>query len=313
MADFSDLIGTASGGAASGRVSSGGVDGIGGRSGGVSADMSGTGDRSARSAGGAPISGDKRSSGGASDKGRKASAGSMQGGKGSKRSGGKSGASKTRTRGAAVEQVAGDVVQTSGGRAVDMLPASVEDVARMWPAWAGEWCELHGVPDMRKASPLIYRAMCREIGQRYIKPSYMLKDTKAHRVGPAGGAITCGAYDPEIVTALYDLFRGICDDFDKPPFASTFAAFSGVSESWLSEYGDKLTSKRVGVRQKLHAAEIDSIRQQASRDPVGRIAILNNEHWGGASNDRSTYAPAQQLDSIPAASAFGLIEGPRLD
>lgn len=222
-----------------------------------------------------------------------------KGGKASARSKGKQSASKPRKQSTAstplVEMVAGDVVQTSGGAASSLMPSSVEDVARMAPAWIGEWCELHAVQDMVKASPLIYRAMCQDIGARYIKPSGILKDTRPRGTTPTGGASTCGAYNPRAVSDLYNVFCRICGEFDKVPFASSFAGFSGVSLSYIREYTEGLTSAGLDLRQKTHAAEMDAIRQSASRDPVGRLAILNNEHWGTAQEVKRESVQARAL------------------
>ena len=199
-----------------------------------------------------------------------------------------------------VHTVAGDIVTGDGYE----LPTSVEDVSRLLPVWAGAWCSSHNVPDMIKSPPLIFRAMCRDIGQA-IKASRILYDTvprpTASSFGASGG--TCGAYDPHKVKQLYDTFVRLCDEYNKTPFETTFAAFCGVSLSYIREYTEGLTSRGLDVRQMTHGGELDAIRQKVADNPVGGIAILNNELWNnsGAIDDR-------RVESVASLPKFGAVE-----
>lgn len=203
---------------------------------------------------------------------------------------------------------AGEVV-TGGGLSADLLPVSVDDIPRLLPVWVGEWCANNDIQDVRKMSPLVFRALCAYIGN-YIKESRILKDDRL-RVGAGMGRSTCNAYDPARVAGLFSCFTSFCDACDKVPFSSSFAAFCGVSLSYVREYGDKLTSVGLDIRKKTHDAEMDSIRQKTSADPVGRLAILNNEYYtnsGAVASDTSGGSA-----SLPASGAFGLIECRKLD
>lgn len=199
-----------------------------------------------------------------------------------------------------VHTVAGDIVTGDGYE----LPASIEDVSRLLPVWVGAWCGSHNVPDLIKSPPLVFRALCRDIGQA-IKASKILLDTTprptAGNYGRGGG--TCGAYDPRKVMALFDVFTRLCDEYNKPPFESTFAAFCGVSLAYIKEYVDGLTSKGFNVHQMTHGAELDAIRQTMTQDPVGRIAIMNNEAWNasGAIDDK-------RVESVASLPKFGAVE-----
>ena len=179
------------------------------------------------------------------------------------------------------KQDAGGDILAAGGVPVDMLPASVDDVGRLLPAWVDSWMDAHEVQDMRKASPLVFRAMCQDIG-KIIKQSRILKDNTRRESGGAWGhGGNCNAYDPAAVLSLHDTFIKFCGVYDKVPFASSFAAFCGVSLSYVREYGQVLTSVGLDFAKKTHDAEMDAIRQKTSVDPVGRLAILNNEYYSG--------------------------------
>ena len=203
---------------------------------------------------------------------------------------------------------AGDIITASGIDA-NLLPASVDDVTRLLPLWVSAWCSDNDVSDVRKVSPLVFRSLCSYIGI-HIKHSRILKDNTI-RTGAGVGRSACNAFEPSRVLALFDVFKVFCDSCDKIPFSSTFAAFAGVSLSYVREYGDTLTSIGLDMRKKTHDAEIDAIRQKTSSDPVGRLAILNNEHYNngfGASGASDRVAV-----SLPSGGAFGLIESKKVD
>lgn len=210
--------------------------------------------------------------------------------------------------GAGSRSVVPDIV-TGGGLSADLLPVSVDDIPRLLPVWVGEWCANNNVQDVRKISPLVFRALCAYIGG-YIKQSHILKDDRL-RVGAGAGRSACNAYDAARVAGLLSCFTSFCDSCDKVPFASSFAAFCGVSLSYVREYGDKLTSIGLDIRKKTHDAEMDAIRQKTSADSIGRLAILNNEYYGGGGS------PASGADmvtaSLPASGSFGLIECGKID
>lgn len=203
---------------------------------------------------------------------------------------------------------AGEVV-TGGGLSADLLPVSIDDVARLLPVWVSMWCNNNDISDIRKASPLIFRALCSYIGS-YIKQSRILRDTTRKAAGACVGS-TCNRYDVQAVAAVYDVFCGFCNSCDKIPFQTTFAAFCGVSIMYVREYVQGLTSSGLNIAKKTHDVEMDSIRQKTSSDPVGRLAILNNEYYGGsvsASGGADVVAA-----SLPASGSFGLIECGKID
>lgn len=200
-----------------------------------------------------------------------------------------------------------DIVTADGGRA-DSLPRSVEDVYRDCGAWCQTWSEAHSVPDMRKASPLVFRAMCTDIGRAYIKPSRILKDqTKRERAGNHGNGGACNAYDPQKVLQMWDAFQWLCGQYDKIPFQTTFAAFCGVSLAYIREYAEELTSVGLDIAKRTHTAEMDAIRQRTSGDTIGRIAILNNEYYGNGAAFRGAEEQTAG-NALPSSEAFGLID-----
>lgn len=205
---------------------------------------------------------------------------------------------------------AGGDILAAGGVPVDMLPASVDDVGRLLPAWVAEWIEHNNIKDIRKESPQVFRSLCLYIGRTYIKASGILKDTTRTAAGACVGS-TCNRYDPAAVLALWDFYENMCAVCGQIPFQTDYAAFCGVSIFYIRDYVQRLTSSGVNLAQKTHDAEMDALRRTASRDPVGRLAILNNELWNGggvASSDSGKVA-----ESIPTAAAFGLIETAKIE
>ena len=209
------------------------------------------------------------------------------------------------------EKVTGDVVTTSGGSAVSDSPLTMDEITKRVPTWLAEWQDLRGIDDIKKVPPLIFRDGCRYIGEKYIKPSRVLKDTRT-RICAGGRPNTCNAYNPASVAALYEVFKAVCDMCNKTPYESTFSAFSGVSMDWLGENNGLLTSVGFGLAKRIQRDKLDAIEQNASNDTVGRIAILNNEKWnngGMASGSASVVV----VDSIPTAAGFKAIEQKTLD
>ena len=201
-----------------------------------------------------------------------------------------------------------DVVTASGVPA-SLLPVSVDDVPRLLPSWVAEWCASNDIKDLRKASPLVFGALCADIG-KYIKASKILKDQTRAAAGACVGS-TCNRYKPEAVAALLDVFRVFCASADKIPFSSVFADFCGVSLSYVREYARGLTSSGLDLAQKTRDIELDALRRSASRDPVGRLAILNNELWNGGAGGAGASDPVAA--SLPESGAFGLIDCKKVD
>lgn len=221
---------------------------------------------------------------------------------------GKQAAKKTKTT-AKIENMAGDVVG-AGGVPVDLLPVSVDDVSRLLPSWVSAWCDAQSVPDIRKASPQVFRALCLHIGKTYIKPSGIYMDNTRIAAGACVGS-TCGRYNPAVILSLWEVYENMCATCDKIPFQTDYAAFCGVSVFYVREYSQKLTSAGVNMAKKTHEAEMDGLRRAASRDPVGRLAILNNEYWtGGGGSDSGGESVAS---SMPVEQTFGLIGTEKLD
>lgn len=194
---------------------------------------------------------------------------------------------------------------------VDILPAAVnqpltmDDVKNSLPGWLDEWQVLRGVDDIRKVSPLVFRDCCRYIGLTYIKPSRILKDNTLID-GAGRGASACNRYNPAAVAVIYDVFLLFCDMCDKIPFISTFCAFSSISEDYIQDNNEKLTSFGFGFRKKALHKEYETIRQKTSNDPVGRLAILNNEYYSGGVSDSSDQMQTGKL--LPVEHTFGLID-----
>jgi len=202
-----------------------------------------------------------------------------------------------------------DVVTADGTDAAS-LPRSVDDVAEAVPVWLSTWCNAHDVPDMRKASPMLFRAFCMDVGRMYVKPSRIIWADVQRRGGKGGHGVS-GAYDPAKVLALWEVFLRVCAECDKTPFQTAFASFCGVSVAYVREYVQELTSAGFNLAQKTHDAEMDALRQQSSRDPVGRLAILNNEYWGNQAGQGT--ADTGHAQALPSVESFGLIENTRIE
>lgn len=195
---------------------------------------------------------------------------------------------------------------------VSDCPLTIDEVKNNVLQWLGEWCAARGVDDIKKVSPLVFRDCCRYIGMKYIKPSKMLRSKEIIKgAGRGGVGSSCGAYNPAMISALYDVFIMVCDICDKIPFKTSFAAFAGVSMDYLIDHDERLTSFGFGLAKKARNYEFDAIRQKTSADSIGRLAILNNEYYsggGGASGGSDVVAA-----SLPASGSFGLIECGKID
>lgn len=202
-------------------------------------------------------------------------------------------------------------VVNSSGVALEDLPVSVPDVENKIDSWIAAWCDRFAVSDIRKASAQVFRALCMDIGRNYIKPSGILKDNSRTAAG-ACVASTCGKYNPAAVVALYDVFGVFCSRCDKIPFGSDFACFSGVSLSYIREYTQGLTASGLDIAKRTHDAEIDAIRRRTSYFPVGGLAILNNELYGGGIGGGSS-GGSVTVDSIPAVGGFKAIDVKPID
>ena len=201
-------------------------------------------------------------------------------------------------------------VVDSSGVALEDLPVSVPDVENKIDSWIAAWCDRFAVSDIRKASAQVFRALCMDIGRNYIKPSGILKDNSRTAAG-ACVASTCGKYNPAAVVALYDVFGVFCSRCDKIPFGSDFACFSGVSLSYIREYTQGLTASGLDIAKRTHDAEIDAIRRRTSYFPVGGLAILNNELYGGGMIGGGSASVT--VDSIPTAGGFKAIDVKPID
>ena len=81
--------------------------------------------------------------------------------------------------------------------------------------------------------------------------------------------------------------------------------------AYIKEYNDLLTSKGLQIAQKTHAGEIDAIRRRTSYFPVGGLAILNNELYGGGMIGGGSASVT--VESIPTAGGFKAIDVKPLD
>ena len=202
-------------------------------------------------------------------------------------------------------------IMTESGADAALIPHSIEDVESLLPVWVSDWCASNDVQDMRKASPLIYKAMCIYIGKTYIKPSRIIWADIQPSGGRHGNGVA-GAYDPAKVLRLWDTFQMLCASCDKVPFQTSFAAFCGASLAYVREYVENLTSSGLNIAQKTRTAELDAIRQRVTADPVGRLAILNNELYA-QNGGQADQTHVRTVEAIPRANGFSLIGTQKLD
>ena len=200
---------------------------------------------------------------------------------------------------------------TASGASGELMPASIEKVPELLPEWVIEYCDRNNIQDIRKTTPQVFHGLCLYIGGNYIKPSRILKD-KTRKAGGACAATTCNRYDPQAVLYMFDIFERLCADCGKIPFQTDYAAFCGVSIMYVREYVQDLTSSGINLAKKTHDAEIDAIRRESSKNPVGQIAILNNELWNTGGQAASGEI-GQTGQALPDKSVYSLIETAKIE
>lgn len=137
------------------------------------------------------------------------------------------------------------------------------------------YCNKYGIESPEKLSGLQFRAACMLVGQ-YIKENKLILDKE--KTASQGGRV----FDPDKVNSLIDLFGFVAASCKKVPLMSDFAAFAGVSLSWLYDCNGAcaLTSASGNTLKKLQdmqAAGIGSGIANEQTAQVGRIFFAKSQ------------------------------------
>jgi len=106
------------------------------------------------------------------------------------------------------------------------------------------YCRQYDITEPLKMHPSQWKSLCIYIGQG-IKARAILQDKS--RYSEVGFC-----YDGARVAALLDLYEYICGQYKQVPFAYNFMHFAGISRQYFADYGDRLTSGRVNLKQKAY-------------------------------------------------------------
>lgn len=161
----------------------------------------------------------------------------------------------------------------------------------------GGYCNKYGIESPEKLSGLQFRAACMLVGQ-YIKENKLILDKE--KTAAQGGRV----FDPDKVNSLIDLFGFVAASCKKVPLMSDFAAFAGVSLSWLYDCNGAcaLTSASGNTLKKLQdmqAAGIGSGIANEQTAQVGRIFFAKSQlGWSDTPGSGS-----QQDEKIETAAA----------
>ena len=142
-----------------------------------------------------------------------------------------------------VDVVGGDDLEHVQGESVnphELPPGLYDDIC----ATIENYCRQYDIPEPLKMHPSQWKSLCIYIGQG-IKARAILQDKS--RYSEVGFC-----YDGARVAALLDLYEYICGQYKQVPFAYNFMHFAGISRQYFADYGDRLTSGRVNLRQKAY-------------------------------------------------------------
>lgn len=138
--------------------------------------------------------------------------------------------------------VVGDLehVQGESVNPHELPPGLYDDIC----ATIENYCRQYDIVEPLKMHPSQWKSTCIYIGQG-IKARAILQDKS--RYSEVGFC-----YDGARVAALLDLYEYICGQYKQVPFAYNFMHFAGISRQYFADYGDRLTSGRVNLRQKAY-------------------------------------------------------------
>lgn len=133
-----------------------------------------------------------------------------------------------------------------------------------------KWCIDNAVSDLRKASALVWGAVCLYIGQ-YIKQNKILWNID--KSNASGGVCV---YDAEKISDLVDIWAYLCKIYSKTPLVNDFKDFSGLSSGYFYNANghSKLTSARGDFRKKVFEIQQGAIASgivDGRENPTGKI------------------------------------------
>ena len=169
------------------------------------------------------------------------------------------------------------------------------------------YCRQYDIPEPVKMHPAQWKSLCIYIGQG-IKSRAILQDKNRYKeVG--------FCYDGEKVAELLDLYEYICGQYKQVPFAYNFMHFAGISRQYFADYGDRLTSGRVNLRQKAYeiqkAGLVDAVTGGGSAT-VGNIflskALAGLQETVTVQHVSAAAAPTTSALPVFDSSGGGLIE-----
>lgn len=168
------------------------------------------------------------------------------------------------------------------------------------------YCEKYKIESPEKLSGLQFRSACMLVGQ-YIKENKLIENIERSR--REGGRVL----DGEKVSRLIDLFVFVAGSCRKVPLMSDFAAFAGVSLSWLYDNNGacQLTSAGANILKKLHDMQAAGVGSGIVNDQtaqVGRIFFAKSQlGWSDAPG-----AVIQKEEKAAAADGLPVFDGDKL-
>lgn len=167
------------------------------------------------------------------------------------------------------------------------------------------YCNKYNIDDLRKMSASVWRGACMAVGFM-LKKSGALRDRQKEKI--TGGK----RFNAPLIAALVPLWAFLCSLYDKPPLASDFIAFTGVSSAWFYNCngGGDLSSACVGIYKKvlqLQESGLSSSLVDGRRNPTGTIFFLKN--WHGWRDQREIVHTDGGSGSAPTSYPTFLLEG----
>lgn len=139
------------------------------------------------------------------------------------------------------------------------------------------YCSKYNIDDLRKTTASVWRGACMAVGF-HLKKSGALRDRQKEK--QFGGT----RYNAPLISALIPFWAYLCSLYDKPPLASDFISFTGVSASWFYNNNGQegnLSSAGMCIHKKvlqLQESGLSSVLVDGRRNPTGTIFFLKNWH-----------------------------------
>lgn len=161
---------------------------------------------------------------------------------------------------------------------------------------------------IRKQSQNRWGACMLRVRKR-IFPDSSIFGMEPYYPAPYGGLNSCGAYNPELLYGVYDIYISLCIEYDKAPTPFNFARLTGIDIQTLREWhnetrGDELSRSRKEFSKMLfenHEQSLSDFLTDGKRNPVALLGVLNHSYgWNmpGVSREIGRRA-SRTVDELP--------------